>query len=144
MRNLPIDRSREFREYDYPRKPPLYTALPHFGQRRREDERFLTDEVIRECITNGELRDNDDGCACFRKEWGDGVAYYLIAGFHHRGYRVAVTAWPHLHDRQAALDSGKWASTELDAIHDLNERYIDHFTDKFPAYDKWLKSQYGY
>jgi hypothetical protein len=143
MRNLPIDRSRDFRASDYPKQPSLYTPLRHFSQRRREEERFLSGEVINSCITEGDLRDNNDGCGCFRKEWGDGVAYYLIVGFHKKDYRVVVTGWPHLHDRDAALDSGKWLPNELDTIDALNERYQTRFADKFPVYDEWLKSQYG-
>lgn len=139
MKTLPIDRNRTFREYDYPSKPGVYSPLRHFVQRFKEEERFLTDEVIEECIENGDLRDNGDGCACFRKEWGDGVAYYLIAGYHEKGFRVLVTAWPHLHDRQAALDSGRWSSKELDTIESLNQRYQDDFEDDYPAYGEWLK-----
>lgn len=141
MKTLPIDRSRQFREYDYPPKPELYRPLTHFIQRFKEEERFLTHEVIEECITNGDLRDNNDGCGCFRKEWGDGVAYYLIVGFHEDGYRVLVTGWPHLHDREAALKSGYWSSAELDKVAELNERYNESFEDKYPAYDTWLDSQ---
>jgi hypothetical protein len=143
MKTLPIDRSRTFREYDYPQQPGLYTPLRHFIQRYKEPERFLTDEVIDECIENGDLRDNGDGCGCFRKEWGGGVAYYLIVGFHEKGYRVIVTGWPHLHDRQEALESGRWSSAELDDIEELNERYQDRFEDEYPEYDEWLKTQYG-
>jgi hypothetical protein len=143
MRTLPIDRSRAFREYDYPHKPSLYTPLRHFIQRSKEPERFLSGGVIEVCIEDGDLRDNGDGCACFRKEWGGGVAYYVIAGFHEDDYRVLVTAWPHLHDRQDALDSGRWSSDELDTIESLNAEYQDTFEDEYPAYDEWLKSQYG-
>ena len=143
MKTLPIDRGRDFREYDYPQTPGIYTPLRHFIQRFKEPERFLTDEIVERCIRYGDLRDNGDGCACLRLEWGDGVAYYLIAGFHEKGYRVVVTAWPHLHDRQAALDSGRWSSDELDTIEQLNEQYQDRFEDNYPAYDEWLKSQYG-
>jgi hypothetical protein len=141
MKTLPIDRSRQFREYDYPDNPGLYTPLRHFYQRYKEQERFLTDEVIEACIEEGDLRDNHDGCACFRKEWGDGVAYYLIAGFHEKGYRVIVTGWPHLHDREVALNSGRWSSSELDDIEALNERYQEGFADDYPVYSDWLKTQ---
>jgi len=140
MKTLPIDRGRDFREYDYPQRPGVYTLLRHFIQRFKEPERFLTDEVVRKCIRHGDLRDNGDGCACFRKEWGDGVAYYLIAGFHEKGYRVVVTAWPHLHDRQSALDSGWWSSDELDQIEALNEQYSSGFRSEYPAYAEWLKA----
>jgi hypothetical protein len=138
-----IDRGRTFREYDYPREPGLYTPTRHFIHRAKEPERFLTGEVIERCITDGELRDNGDGCACFRKGWGRGVAYYIIAGFHEMGHRVLVTGWPHFHDRQLALASGRWASSELDDIQSLNERYQDRFEDKYPVYDKWLKQQHA-
>lgn len=143
MKTLPLDRSRPFREYDYPSKPGVYSPLPHFVQRFREDERFLTDEVVEKCIKEGDLRDNGDGCGCFRKVWGKGVAYYLIVGFHEKGYRVVVTGWPHLHDREAALDSGRWSTKELDTIKSLNDRYQDRFENEYSAYDEWLKGEYG-
>ena len=143
MTALRTDQSRTFREYDYPKEPGLYTPTRHFIQRAKEPERFLTGEVIEACITEGDLRDNGDGCACFRKEWGGGVAYYIIAGFHEKGYRVLVTGWPHLHDRKRALESGRWTSGELDTIETLNERHQDSFEDEYPTYDEWLKTQYA-
>lgn len=142
MKTLPIDRTRTFRESDYPREPAKYTILCHFSQQRREDNRFLSSEVINACITEGDLRDNQDGCACFRKEWGQGVAYYLIAGYHLKGYPIIVTGWPHVHDYRAALKSGRWSADELDAIQELNRETEDRFEDKYPQYDAWLKSQY--
>jgi hypothetical protein len=143
MKTLPLDRDRKFREYDYPSKPSLYRPLRHFIQRFKEPQRFLTEEVVNECISNGDLRSNKNGCGCFRKEWGDGVAYYLIVGYHEDGYRVTVTGWPHLHHREAALDSGRWSSKELDTIEALNEKHQNQFEDKYPAYNQWLQSQYG-
>lgn len=139
MRTLPIDRSRVFKPSDYPQEPSAYTPLRHFVNRFKEDERFLTPEVINQCISEGDLRDNGDGCACFRKVWGGGVGYYLIAGFHEKGYRVLVTGWPHLHNREVALRSGRWSSEELDTIRDLNERHQERFGDRFPEYENWLK-----
>jgi hypothetical protein len=138
MKTLPIDRNRVFKEYDYPRKPGLYQPLRHFIQRYKEPERFLNGEVIEACIEEGDLRDNQDGCACFRKEWGKGVAYYLIAGFHEEGHRIIVTAWPHLHDREEAINSGLWVSEELDTIESLNTRYQTSFEEKYPVYQQWL------
>jgi hypothetical protein len=139
--NLPVDRSREFRAIDYPQQPQLYTPLRHFIQRMKEPERHLTPEIIRETINHGDLRDNEDGCACFRKVWGNGVAYYLIAGFHEEGHRVLVTGWPHLHHRGPALESGRWTRDELDEIHELNESYQQRFEDDYPAYSEWMNNQ---
>lgn len=139
MNNLPIDRSRKFREIEYPQQPQLYTPLRHFIQRFKEPERHLTSKVIRTTINHGDVRDNNDGCACFRKEWGNyGLAYYLIAGFHEMGHRVLITGWPHLHNREGALRSGRWSEDELDEIHALNEQYQDRFEDKYPVYSDWL------
>jgi hypothetical protein len=140
---LPLDRSRDFSETLYPHDPEEYVPLRHFGQRFREDRRHLTDEVIEECIKEGDLRDNEDGCACFRLEWGEGVAYYLIAGFHEAGYRVLVTAWPHLHDREAAMKSGRWSGRELDDIKEFNDERTRGFSGKYPDYSSWLENRYG-
>lgn len=142
MKELPLDRSRPFRESDYPRELSEYTPLRHFGQRFKEDDRFLTEEVIQACITEGDLRDNGDGCACFRKKWGEGVAYYLIAGFHKKGYLVLVTAWPRVHNREAALDSGMWSPEELDIIKEREEKLgrKKSFNRRFPEYSDWMQT----
>lgn len=147
MKTLPLDRSREFREIDYPNQPQLYTPLRHFFQRFKEPARHLNAEVINETINFGDVRDNGDGCACFRKEW-DGVAYYLIAGFHEEGYRVIVTGWPHLHSRRIAKESGKWSAKELDEIEELNVKYQQKqddshpFRDEHSDYNEWLQDQF--
>jgi len=142
MSTLPVDRKRPFVARDYPHDPSEYVPLDHFIQRYKEPERFLSDEVIERTLSEGDLRDNGDGTACFRKEWGKGVAYYFIAGFHYKGYRVLITAWPHLHNRDAALDSGEWSSEELDTIERLNEKKSDSeqsLTDDYPDYVSWSK-----
>jgi hypothetical protein len=140
MSTLPLDRNRPVVERDFPRQPGAYVPLDHFIQRYKEPERFLTDEVVRQAITDGEFRDNGDGLACFVLPWGDGVRYYVLAGYHKKGYRVAVTAWPHLHDREAALDSGRWASSDLDTIEQLNERHDTHFAEEWSDYVAWSKA----
>jgi len=139
MKTLPIDRSRVFRPSDYPRDPNEYVPMVHFGQRFKEQERFLDGDVIEATLKEGDIRSNGDGCACFRKVWGEGVAYYIIAGHHEKGYRVLVTGWPHLHHRRSALESGRWSPSELDQIEELNERYKERFEDKYPVYSTWLK-----
>jgi hypothetical protein len=105
----------------------------------KEEERFINGKVIYEAVTKGDIRNNKDGCACFRKTWGKGVAYYLIVGFHEEGHLVYVTCWPHLHDREAALDSGFWSSKDLRMIESLNEEYQVRFADSYPNYDEWLQ-----
>lgn len=143
QKSLPVDRSRTFYEFDYPQIPCAYTPLTHFLQRKREPERFLHSDVINETISNGELRDNGDGCACFVKEWGKGVSYYLIAGFHEKGYRILITGWPHLHDRTAAVGSGLWEHEELNRIEDMNARYReDQLHERYPEYTDWLAEQW--
>lgn len=95
----------------------------HFAQKFRNPRRFLTDEVVRSTIETGWLRDNKDGCGCFVKPWGEGVTYYLIVGYHQDGYPIAVTAWPFLRDREAALNSGEWSSEAIDRIEELNAEF---------------------
>lgn len=141
--SLPLDRSRGFSPSMYPREPEEYVPLRHFGQQFRQDRRHLDDEVVASCIRDGDLRDNEDGCACFRFEKGGGVAYYLIAGYHEDGYRVLVTAWPHLHDREKAMNSGLWSGSELDEIEAFNEERKSGFSGKYPSYSDWLKNRYG-
>lgn len=139
--SIGIDRSRSFSESLYPQVPGIYTPTQHFVQRFKQDERHLNGEIIRQCIRYGELIDNDDGCACFRSEWGKGVAYYVIAGFHEDGYRIIITAWPHVHDRQAALKTNYWDEETINEIEELNARYTDEFETEYPQYSDWIQQQ---
>jgi hypothetical protein len=133
-----IDRSKPFNPDDYPRDPSAYRATTHFGQRFREDERFLTDEVIRKAITEGELRNNGDGCGCFVQPWGSGVKYYLLVGHHLSGYRIAVTAWPYVHDRRKAMNCPLWSTKQIDVIERFNNEAKSR-RDTLRSYTNWLK-----
>ena len=137
--NIPIDRNRPFVERDYPRDPNEYTPHRHFIQRYKEDRRFLNSEIIESAITDGDLRDNNDGCACFRLERGKGVAYYLIAGFHKDGYRILITAWPCVHSRRLALKSDMWDEEQLDRIEKFNDKTSEDFEVQYSKYNEWLK-----
>ncbi|UBF22348.1 hypothetical protein HRTV-11_gp91 [Halorubrum virus HRTV-11] len=138
---IPIDRSRRFHPSDYPHQPEAYHVCSHFRQRMKESERFLDGEVIARCIVEGDLKDNGDGCAAF--SWtrnGDGVEYWFLAGFHLDGYRIAVTAWPYLRDRQKALKSG-WIDDELDTIEAFNKKSRNYrrFSEEWAEYVNWSK-----
>lgn len=122
---VPVDRSVDFDPMLYPADPEAYEPLTHFLQRQREDQRYLTKPLddasaVRESIRQGKLRDNRDGCAVFVYPY-HGVTYYIIVGFHEKGYRVAVTGWPHLNSRQEALDSGVWTTDDCDTIEEFND-----------------------
>lgn len=114
-------------------------------QRYHEERRFLDRELdgvdaLRRIITRGELRNNDDGCGCFVLDW-HGVYYYLVVGYHEKDYRVVVSGWPMVREREQALDSGRWLSEELNTIDQFNE---DHFnerlTDDYTDYVAWSKA----
>lgn len=142
-KTIPIDRSREFNPSDYPHQPEAYHMWWHFRQRMKEPERFLDGEVIARCIVEGDLKDNGDGCAAF--SWtrpGDGVEYWFLAGFHEDGYRIAVTAWPYLRDRQKALRSGRWSEDDLDTIEAFNKksRNYNRFSEEWSEYVAWSKA----
>lgn len=138
---IPIDRRRGFSKKMYPRVPGIYTPTRHFVQRFKESERHLNGEIIRQCFRYGEIIDNNDGCACFRYEWGKGVAYYLIAGFHEQGYRIVVTAWPVVHDRDAALKTKFWDEEAIEEIEQLNARKEETFESEYPQYNDWVQQQ---
>lgn len=140
---IPLDRSRPFDPSDYPHQPAKYHMWDHFRQQIREPERFLDGEVIARCIVEGELKNNGDGCAAFN--WsrpGDGVEYWFLAGFHVDGYRIAVTAWPYLRDRDAALSMKRWDEDKLDTIEAFNKksRNYSRFRDEWAEYVKWSKA----
>lgn len=115
----------EFDEDDYPRDLSYYTPTDHFVNKMKDDRRMLETEIVEEAVENGELCDNGDGTACFKTRVGEGVGYYVICGWHEKGYRVLITAWPHLHDREAALDSGLWSTLDLNKIAELNAEYYE-------------------
>lgn len=134
-----LDSSRRFSPDDFPRDPSAYSPTSHFKQRFREERRHLDGENIRTCFLEGDLVEAEDGCGDF---WYNhyGVEYHLIVGWHKDGYRVTVTAWPVLADRDEALDSGRWASNVLDQIKAFNERHKLTIEDEWPAYYEWSTS----
>lgn len=126
--SLPIDRSVPFCPSLYPRDPDEYEPLTHFMQRQKEPERHLLKEVdgqsaVRTAIEDGEIRDNGDGCACFKLPH-HGIEYYIVVGFHYDGYRIAVSGWPYIRDESQARKSVYWTSDEVDTIYEFNQ---DHF-----------------
>lgn len=137
---IPVDRSREFDQANYPRDPGAYHMWWHFRQRMKDDERFLSGKVINRCITEGGLKDNGDGCAAFH--WtreGDGVQYWFLAGLHYDGYLITVTAWPYLRSRRKAIKRG-WDSDDLDVIEAFNEksRNYSSVADDWSSYIEWM------
>jgi len=142
--SLPVDRSRKFKRADYPATPKAYEPLDHFVQRYHESERYLDRELdgvksVRRTITRGDLRDNGDGCGCFVLDW-HGVYYYLVVGFHLKGYRVVVSGWPMVRDEQRALDSARWQQNELDEIDQFNnEHFHDSWSSEWEDYVEWSK-----
>jgi hypothetical protein len=142
---LPIDRSYEFDREDWPATPQAYKPLDHFVQRYHEPERFLDKsldgiEAIRRTITHGELRDNGDGCACFVLTWY-GVQYYVITGFHEKGYKVVVTGWPVNRDRNEAIESGRWTEEEIETIDEMNNKHFDDpVSVEYEEYIEWSKN----
>jgi len=119
---IDLDRSREFCKQDYPHQPHKYHLHIHFLQRMKEPERFLNGEVIARLISEGHLKDNKDGCAAFHWSRFGGIEYWLIAGYHVDGYRVVVSAWPYLRDREAALQSNRWTNEKLDMVEEFNKQ----------------------
>lgn len=134
-----LDSSRSFNPADFPRDPSAYSPTSHFKQRFREDRRHLDGEKIQTCFLDGDLVEAEDGCGDF---WYNhfGVEYHLIVGWHKDGYRVTVTAWPVLNDRDAALDSGRWTSKQLDTIKSFNERHKQTLEENWPSYYEWSTS----
>lgn len=129
MDKLPIDRSMPFYPELYPRDPDVYEPLDHFYQRQKEDERMLEREIdgfsaVRKTIYAGDLRDNGDGCGVFVFDH-HGVTFYVVVGHHVKGYRIAVSGWPMLRERQRALTSGAWLPTEIDAIEEFNQKHFN-------------------
>ncbi|WP_372611675.1 hypothetical protein [Halomonas sp.] len=136
---LDIQRGKDFSLSDYPHQPEKYHITTHFRQRMKDPERFLSGEVIARTFTCGALRVNEDGCAAFNWTRGDGVEYWLLAGFHEAGYRIAITAWPYLRDRQKALDSYRWTKAEIDTIEAFNQKKLRYgpLEHQYPDYIKW-------
>lgn len=140
---IPVDRSRGFHPDDYPHQPQRYHMWPHFRQRMKDPERFLSGEVVARTITCGTLKDNGDGLAAFH--WtrpNDGVQWWFLAGFHEDGYRIAVTAWPYLRDRQKALANPRWTTEEVETIAAFNAKSRSHqpLVESYPEYVRWSKA----
>lgn len=131
---LPVDRHVPFTPELYPRDPDAYEPLDHFYQRQNEDERMLEREIdgfsaVRKTIYAGKLTDNEDGCAKFVYDH-HGISFYVICGFHYKGYRIAVTAWPVLHERNRAEESDDWSEEEIEMVEQFNERHFNKRSSK--------------
>jgi len=140
---VPVDRSRTFDPADYPHQPHKYRRTDHFRQRFKDPERFLTNEVIQRTIVEGELKNNGDGCASFHwMRHNDGVEWWFIAGHHHDGYLIAVTAWPYLRDREQAAEYG-WSAEDLDTIREFNVKNRNNFAKEWSEYVDWSMNHNG-
>lgn len=127
--NLPIDRSQVFYPELYPRNPDAYEPLDHMIQQQNEPERLLRRPLqgfsaVRKTIYAGELRDNGDGCGVFHYSI-DGIAFFVIVGFHKKGYRIAVTGWPFCYDQREAEQSERWRQDEIDTVVRFNQEHYD-------------------
>lgn len=103
---------------DVPREPSAFRPSLHFPERfhdRYEDDRpprHLDDEIVRECIERGEVRQPADDVALFRRTFG-GVDYRLVVDL---GDSEVVTGYPVEIDQAAAEDSSRWTPDQVEDI----------------------------
>lgn len=113
-----------------PRQPIAYTPTVHFGEKfddkYDEHDRYLDDDVVRECIENGdtyarsELVDDGDfdpeaGPLYFRATV-EAVTFRLVIDVDDR---EVITGFPIGVDTDRALDSGRWSRSDVDGIREF-------------------------
>lgn len=92
-----------------PRSRDQYTATDHIMERIRMDGRFITEGLVRELITNGELQGNAPGRGgwLFVKEM-DGVEVKLVCSIGPDLEARIVTGLSSVVDRETAIASDRW------------------------------------
>ncbi|MDS0280277.1 hypothetical protein NDI85_21060 [Halomicroarcula sp. S1AR25-4] len=104
-----------------PREPSAYRPTFHFTQRfhdRYEDDRpprHLDDEIVATCITDGAVTKADPGTVWFRATFG-GVTYRLVVDV---DVGEVVTGYPISINTEAARDSGRWTSEQIEDIREF-------------------------
>ncbi|WP_135830651.1 hypothetical protein [Halorussus halobius] len=103
---------------DVPREPSAYRPTNHFRDRFRDatdsPPRHLDGEIVRECITRGEVARRDASTVGFRREFS-GVAYVIVVN---PESGTCVTGHPVALDWQTASGSDRWTREQL---HDIDE-----------------------
>lgn len=108
---------------DYPREPSAYRPSLHFPERfhdRYEDDRpprHLDAEIVDGCIADGEVNHEPPSSTIiwFRETFG-GVTYRLVIDVDER---EVVTGYPISISIEAARDSGRWTSTQIEDIREF-------------------------
>lgn len=113
-----------------PRQPIAYTPTLHFGEKfddkYDEHDRYLDDDVVRECIENGEtyarseLIDDGEfdptaGPVYFRATVG-GVTFRLVIDVDDR---EVITGFPIGVQPESAIESGRWSRSDVDGIREF-------------------------
>ena len=111
--------STEQRESDVPREPSAYRPTLHF-KRRFEDafdeySRHLDGEIIRRCITEGDLTEQDRHTSLFEASI-EGVTYRIVVNPRNG---TCVSGFPTSIEWDTALDSGRWTRTQLEEIEEF-------------------------
>ncbi|AAM88764.1 hypothetical protein PhiCh1p91 [Natrialba phage PhiCh1] len=106
-------------ESDIPRDPSAYRATLHFKSRFEDAfddyNRHLDGEIVRRCITEGELTQQDYHTSLFESVIG-GVTYRIVVNPRNG---TCVSGFPVAIDWQTALDSGRWTRIQLKEIEEF-------------------------
>lgn len=106
---------------DIPREPSAYRPTLHFKSRFEdafdEFDRHLDGEIIRRCITEGELTVQDDHTTLFETTIA-GVGYRIVVNPKNR---TCVSGFPTSINWETALDSGRWSRNQLEDIEEFLE-----------------------
>jgi hypothetical protein len=106
-------------DLDVPRDPSAFRPSIHFGERAgdryTERKRHLDGEIIDGCIERGDVRKVDATTRWLRETFA-GVTYRLVVNVEKR---EVVTGYPIGINTEAARDSGRWTSQEIEDIREF-------------------------
>lgn len=102
-----------------PREPSAYRPTVHFQERFRDKydsyNRHLDGEVIEGCIRNGGVTQPSSNICYFEQAFG-GVTYRLVVN---TVRDVVITGHPVSIDPEAARESCRWSSRQIDEIREF-------------------------
>lgn len=97
------------------RDPGTYALTDHFHERLGQPGRYVSTKTVSDAIRTGQLRWNrTDGWRFATVK--DGVRFVVVVSDTETESPVVVTAWTEIADREAALASPRWDTTDVDTI----------------------------
>lgn len=102
----------------FPRDPSAFRPTPHFTERYHDrygaENRHLDGDIVAGCIEDGTATEADANGIVYLRETFAGATYRLVVDVDDR---EVVTGYPLAINTEAAKQSSRWTTTQVEEIH---------------------------